>query len=397
MRARTAVKAARPALLLPGGIALLAGVDAALLLADLPAPVTSTRLPDVHGVLLTLGFVGTLIALERAVALDTWWAYAAPGLLGAGALLTISPVPLVVSRWLLVAGMLVLLAIYRGVWRRQPEPPLLVQAGGAALGVASAVLWLGGVAVPLLVPWLAGFLVLTIAGERLELAAVSLAASASPSARTRFLVACAALFVAPAAALLWPAAGYPLLGAALLTVVGWLLHHDVARRTVRGSGVTRYMAVNLLLGYAWLAVAGSVWVLAGRVLDGAGYDAVVHAVFLGFVLSMIMGHAPVILPAVTGRPLPYRPYLLVPVVLLQLSLLVRTVLGDLRGLEAAWQLGSALNVASVLLFAVLAAVSAATAGSGQSGASRRVIRHQTTSSTTDSTALKGSSVQVPTS
>ena len=49
------------------------------------------------------------------------------------------------------------------------------------------------------------------------------------------------------------------------------------------------------------------------------------------------------------------------------------------------------------LFAVLAAVSAATAGSGQSGASRRVIRHQTTSSTTDSTALKGSSVQVPTS
>ncbi|BFO21058.1 hypothetical protein SHKM778_74460 [Streptomyces sp. KM77-8] len=32
-----------------------------------------------------------------------------------------------------------------------------------------------------------------------------------------------------------------------------------------------------------------------------------HAVFLGFVMSMIMAHAPVILPAVLRRPLPYHP------------------------------------------------------------------------------------------
>ena len=42
-------------------------------------------------------------------------------------------------------------------------------------------------------------------------------------------------------------------------------------------------------------------------LLGPAYDAVVHAVFLGFTLSMIMAHAPVILPAVLRRPLPYRP------------------------------------------------------------------------------------------
>ena len=41
-----------------------------------------------------------------------------------------------------------------------------------------------------------------------------------------------------------------------------------------------------------------------------------HAVFLGFTISMIMAHAPVILPAVLRRPLPYHPALLAPAVLL---------------------------------------------------------------------------------
>ena len=65
----TAVRRRRAGFLLPAALALLAGLDAALMLLGLPAPVTAERLPDVHGMLLVLGFVGTLIALERAVAL----------------------------------------------------------------------------------------------------------------------------------------------------------------------------------------------------------------------------------------------------------------------------------------------------------------------------------------
>ena len=59
--------------LLPGAIALLLGLDAGLQLLDLPAVPVSQRLPDVHGVLLVLGFVGTLVSLERAVALRRAW------------------------------------------------------------------------------------------------------------------------------------------------------------------------------------------------------------------------------------------------------------------------------------------------------------------------------------
>ena len=68
----------RTAFLLPAGLSLLAGLDAALLLLHLPAPVTTTRLPEVHGMLLVLGFVGTLVALERAVALGARWGLIAP-------------------------------------------------------------------------------------------------------------------------------------------------------------------------------------------------------------------------------------------------------------------------------------------------------------------------------
>jgi hypothetical protein len=159
-------------------------------------------------------------------------------------------------------------------------------------------------------------------------------------------------------ALLWPAVGFALLGAALLTVVGWLAAHDVARRTVRATGQARFAACAILAGYLWLAVAAATWLLGGPALDGPRYDVVVHSVFLGFTLSMIMAHAPVILPAVLRVPVRYHPALFVPVALLQLSLVGRLALGDGLGVRAAWQVGGALNVAAVLLFLVLAAASA---------------------------------------
>ncbi|MGO1833299.1 MAG: hypothetical protein ACTH0C_01380, partial [Actinomycetaceae bacterium] len=72
-------------LLVPGGAALIAGIAGGLaILGVLPTP---GHLADRHGWLMTLGFLGTLIALERAVALRRWWAFAAPAAMGAGAIL----------------------------------------------------------------------------------------------------------------------------------------------------------------------------------------------------------------------------------------------------------------------------------------------------------------------
>lgn len=345
----------RALLLVPAGFALLAGLDAGLLLLGLPAPVEVARLAGAHGILLVLGFVGTLIALERAVAARRSWCYLAPAALGAGAVLLTTPAPRHLAGALLLIGSATLVAVYVLLWQRSNDPAVLVQAAGAVLATGAALLWLGGVGVPDLLGWLVGFLLLTIAGERLELARVALRGAAAEM----LLVASAAAVVAGAlAALLWPTTGYALLGAAVLATTLWLVRYDVARRTVRSTGLSRYTAVCLLAGYGWLPVPALIWLLAGPVRAGGGYDAVVHAVMLGFVMSMIMAHAPVILPAVLRRPLPYTAAMYGPVVLLHLSLLLRVAVGDARGIEAAVRTGGVLNIVAVLVFAGVAGYSA---------------------------------------
>ncbi|MFC5997695.1 hypothetical protein ACFP6A_02985 [Quadrisphaera sp. GCM10027208] len=348
----------RALLLLPAAAALLLGLDAAMMLLGLPAPLTLPRLGDVHGVLLVLGFAGTLVALERAVALGSRWGYLAPAGLGAGGLaLVVVPSPAVAGA-LLTAGAAALVAVYVPLWARQPAAAVVVQALGAVLAVGAALLWWGGVPVPHLLPWLTGFLVLTIAGERVELARVAVL---DPRADPIVVGTAGLLAAGVLVGLLWPVAGAAGTGAALLATTAWLARYDVARRTVRSTGLPRFTGWALLAGYGWLAVAGGIWLLGGPVTAGPGYDAVVHAVFLGFVISIIIAHAPVILPAVLRRPLPYRPAMYAPLVLLHISLALRIAVGDLRDVGSAWQLGGLLNVSAVLLFVAVAAWSAATA------------------------------------
>ncbi len=344
---------------------MLAGTDAALMLLGLPAPVSAERLPDVHGMLLVLGFVGTLIALERAVALGHRAGYLAPGLLGAGAVALVSPAPVTLGRILLVAGTVALVAVYVPLWRRQRDDAVLVQVLGAVLAVGASALWLGGVDVPVLLPWLVGFITLTIAGERLELARIAMGARAGGV----LVLLAAALVVAVTGSVLWPEVATPALGLALLVLVGWLAVHDVARRTVRSDGLPRFMALGLLAGYFWLGVAGAVWLVRGAVVDGPAYDAVVHAAFLGFTISMIMAHAPVILPAVLRRPLSYHPALLGPMALLHLSLALRLWVGDALGHPLAWRIGGVLNIVALLGF--LATAGWAVARPGRTGRATR--------------------------
>ena len=356
MRARP-IPGNRLLLMLPAALALFAGLDAALLLLDLPAPLTTQRLPQVHGMLLVFGFVGTVIALERAVALRRPAGYLAPALLGLGGLLLLSPVPLAVGKTVQLFGAAALVGVYVPLWRRQRDDAVLVQALGGVLATGALLLWLGGVGVASLLPWLLGFILLTIGGERLELARLAM----RPDAGQRLVLLASALSAGVVASLLWPVVGYPLLGLATLAMTGWLSFHDVARRTIRSSGLPRFMAGCMVAGYSWLVVTAFIWLLNGPAVDGAAYDAVAHAVFLGFTLSMILAHAPVILPAVLRRPLPYHPVMIVPAVLLHLSLLLRLWVGDGLGVRLAWQIGGVGNIVALLLFVLTAAWSGATA------------------------------------
>ncbi len=343
----------RLAFIVPAMVTLVLGLYAGLQLLGLSAPWTTSRLAEMHGMLLVAGFLGTLISLERAAAIGQLWGYLSPVGFGIGAVL-LFPVPLLGYSGITM-GAVVLLAIYVTVWRKQPAAAIAVQALGGVLILAAALLGWAGVSIFALIALLAGFPILTIAGERLELARV---AAPRWSAQMLLVALSLGLLLAATATLVWPSLGFRLVGLVLLGLVAWLGYYDVARHTVRSRGLPRYTAWCLLAGYVWLGVAGLIWLQMGQVSPGQlAYDAVIHAVFLGFVISMIFAHAPIILPAVVRCRLPYRPVMYVPVIVLHVSLLVRIGVGDGLNVEGVRLIGAIGNVAAVLLFAAIVLIS----------------------------------------
>lgn len=351
---------ARTLLLLPTGVTLLAGLVGAVGLLDLghiPQRARLLGLGEIHGPLMVLGFLGTLIALERAVAARVTWAYLAPILTAAGAVMTIPPSTRAVGTTLTVLGLTALAVVYGALWRRQRDDLVLVQMAAAGNGVLGAVIWpRADVATAL--PWFVGFIVLTIAAERVELARLQIRDGEG------MLVALTTAYIAAGTtALLLPRIGDRLVGLTLLALTGWLSTADVARRTVRLTGQARFSAVALLAAYGWLGVGALTWVAAGPLVTAAAYDTVVHAVFLGFAMSMVLAHAPVILPAVIRRPLPYRRAFWIPLVVLHAGLVVRILLGHGIPAPVLWQVGALVTVTALLLLPVVLVTATARARS----------------------------------
>ncbi len=339
-------------MLVLGVASLFLGVGAGLARLGWNSP--GATFGAIHGPLMVSGFFGTVISLERSVALGERWAYAAPLLCGLATVAAIVAVPAVLAPVLATAGSFVMLAASLVIYRRQREAFTLTLALGAASWAAGNLLWLAEQPIYVVAPWWLGFLVLTIAGERLELSRLM---PPSPGAKRVFAALVALLLGGVSASLVARAAGTLALGVALTGLSLWLVRQDVARRTVRARGLTRFIAVCLLSGYVWLAVSGASMLVSGGLgYGGSAYDVAVHAVMLGFVFSMVFGHAPIIFPAVLRVGIAYSPYFYAPLVLLHVSLLLRFA-GDWMGLPGLRAWGGAWNGIALLAF-VLGTVAA---------------------------------------
>ncbi len=337
---------ARVPLLILGFAGLAVGVGAGLARLGWSVPVAIAAAAALHGPLMICGFFGVVIALERAVAIGRRWAYSGPLLAGAGCVAAIAGA-LAFAAGLFLAGSLVLLAASVDILRRQRALFTLTLALGAACWAIGNALWLEGSAVHEVVPWWLAFLVLTIAAERLELARFL---EPSPIAKRMF----AAIIVLVGAGLVASTLGFSaaVFAAGLVALAGWLVKQDLARRTVRSKGLTRFIAVCLLAGYAWLAIGGATLVAVGGLRPGEpSYDAALHALGLGFVFSMVFGHAPIIFPAVLRVRVPYHRSFYLPLALLHLSLLAR-VLGDASGQFDWVRLGGLGNAVALAAFIV---------------------------------------------
>lgn len=348
----------RAPLMILAALALLAGLWAGLVRMGWQLPPFFLQLPAQHGPLMVSGFLGTLISLERAVALSQNQDgrriyYLAPLLAGLGALALFFALPPAIARGLNTLGALGLVLIFVVIYRLQSTIDHAVMGIGALLWLVGNGLWLAGWPVYQVVPWWAGFLVLTIAGERLELTRVLML---KQKTRNTFLVIVAAFLAGLLVSLFAFDAGLRLVGLALLVLGVWLLRYDIARRTIRQKGLTRFIAACLLPGYVWLIVSGLLWLTYGsHYVAGPVYDAMLHTIFLGFVFSMIFGHAPVIVPAVLGVQVPYSPIFYSYLILLHVSLVMR-VAGDLLMQMSLRRWGGLLNEVAVLLFLLVTAI-----------------------------------------
>lgn len=327
-------------------IALVAGLWSGLYRIGWAMDALRPTLPMAHGPLMICGFLGTLISLERAVALDRWWAYAAPAAAGLGGILLVMGVGTWHGPLLITVGSMMLAAIFVAVLRIQAQTFVFVMMLGSGSWLVGNVFWLVGLPVFSVVHWWIGFLVLTIAGERLELSRMLMHA---PRVQRLFVGIAGLLVVGMIVTSVARDAGMRLTGAALIALALWLYTYDVARHTIRQTGLTRFIAVCLLAGYVWLGAGGLLALGYGGVIAGPVYDALLHAVFVGFVFSMIFGHAPIIFPSVLGTPLFYRPFFYAHVALLHLSLVLRLV-GDMGGGLYVRQWGGMLNAVAILLF-----------------------------------------------
>jgi hypothetical protein len=350
----------RITLLMAGFVSLACGIVGGLLRMGWDFHMPSAELTAFHGPLMVCSFLGTIISLERAVAIGQRWAYLGSLSAALGGLALIAGLPWTFGAALITAASAILGLASTHIFFRQRALFTLTLLLGSLSWMLGNLLWVGGLGIAQVVPWWICFLVLTIAGERLELSRVL------PQSTRGMMTFMTIIVLSLAGAGLAAPVGtgnVRVFSAALLALAVWLLRHDVARRTIKQTGLTRFIAVCLLSGYTWLMAGALVGLLSPHMMPGSSYDAFLHAILIGFVFSMIFGHAPVIFPAIAKVRIPYHPVFYLPLIVLHASLMARMA-GDLLHYPAVRSAGGALNAIALMLF-VLSVASAVIRGKRQ--------------------------------
>ena len=297
-----------------------------------------------HGALMIGGFLGTVILIERIVALKQKWLFAFPIVNGCSVLFYFLELPQVSSVCLII-GALGLFYVFHLINKKHSDSAHKVMwVGATAWFIGNVHLFLFESYGHSILWWMA-FLLITITGERLELSRFLPVSNIKRVVLIGFLVAFLVGCVIP-----FHMGGRYLAGGPMLLVAIWLLRYDMVRKSVKHSGIHRYSAIALIFGYIWLAVSGVLFLFEGT--GSIPYDALMHAFFLGFVFSMIFAHAPIILPGVVGLKFkPYHASLYVWVIMLQLTLMARLGGGFLEIVEMKKWFGF-MNGITIVLFII---------------------------------------------
>lgn len=304
---------------------------------------------SLHGIWMVGGFLGTLIALERAMVMKNKIWLLVPFISGMS-------VPLMVAGWaslgtyaLLVASLGLVAIMYFQTLKHQVVHQFIMSLGAVFWLVGNFSLIHSGL-VAAATPWWIGFILFTIIGERLELSKFL----PTPRWAKKGLNGLLLLFLLG----MWlpfHRHGNWIMGAAAIFISFWLLHFDMAKIASKKSHQFKYIGIGLRVGYVWLTLNGIILLFLEQ--HALYYDLYLHTFFLGFTFSMIWAHAPIILPMVLNiKESPYHGMLWPFWILFQVSLLGR-VLTSLTGMGSLRTIFGVVNGWSiVLLFVMMAGI-----------------------------------------
>ena len=311
---------------------------------DVPYP----NMVAFHGVLMVSGFLGTVITLERSAALEWGPGYFFALLSAVGAFI-------VGTGWGIEAGMIMIIlagmglaGMYVFILSRQPTWHTFIMAMGALLWFLGDIFWLQAYPFAYTANLWAGFLILTVVGERIELSRMVQTGDAQ---RSQAGILAIVYLIGLLIHVIWVDTGVIIAAFSLILLAIWLLKNDLARFTVRQTGLPKYMAICLLSGFIWLIVGSVVSVLYLQIPSHLYYDAYLHSFFLGFIFSMIFAHAPVIFPSLSGWQVGFYERFYIHYLLLQASIIIRLT-GDFMGDSMIRELGGVLNGLAIIIFLV---------------------------------------------
>lgn len=337
----------REFILILGGISLLTGLWEGLVRIGWNLPLPTPNWIAIHGAIMVNGFFGTLIGMERAVALNKFWAYFGPVLSGVGAVVLLIGSSLGII--FIFVSSLIFLIMNVMFMKQQFADFIIGGAIGAFLLLYGNFLWLINSSITDSVILWIGYFILIIASERLGLTRFT---NRPVWAQYVFWVPILLILIAGFATKNY---SFKLLGIGLIGIALWLLKFDIIKLNLRQKGLPKFSALALLVGYIWLLVAGVIAFVLGDYFAGPIYDVIVHSVMIGFVFSMVFAHAPIIMPSILGIKKSFHWNLYIPLLLLHITLVFRAI-GDLFLSNHLRLIGAMGNAISVLLFIFLFAI-----------------------------------------
>lgn len=306
-----------------------------------------------HGAIMVGGFLGTLISLEKILPLKKRALFAIPAISGASTLFFYAQLPIAAWSCLILAS-LGLSAVFLHYFLREKNLIYLLMLGGGISWLIGNIVLISDRFYPLAFPWWLAFALFVITSERVELTKFLPVTNRAKSILVG-LLACYLLGVMMS----FHGNGSFISGVALTGVSVWLMKYDLIGISMHQTGLTRFVAIALLSGYISMLFTGILIVSLDN--QPLAYDAVVHLFFVGFVLSMILAHGPIILPGVLGiSAKPYHKLLYLWLGLLHASWLMRVPADLVLQFEIRKFSGIVTSVAIVGYFATIAALTAKT-------------------------------------